>query len=100
MEIIIELALLPKPSKKDDSIQLEKALSAVGLEDLKDWRIGKLSGGQQQRVFIARAIVNKPEILFLDEPTTGVDTRTHDDFYKILIGVQPWIGNRIFLGFA
>lgn len=74
----------PKPSKKSESIKLENALSLVGLEDLKDWRIGKLSGGQQQRVFIARAIVNKPEILFLDEPTTGVDTRTHENFYKML----------------
>ncbi len=73
-----------KPSKKSESIQLEKALSLVGLEDLKDWRIGKLSGGQQQRVFIARAIVNQPEILFLDEPTTGVDTRTHEHFYEML----------------
>ncbi len=73
-----------KSTKKSESIKLEKALSLVGLEDLKDWQIGKLSGGQQQRVFIARAIVNKPEILFLDEPTTGVDTRTHDHFYKML----------------
>jgi len=74
----------PKLPKRSESIQLEKALSLVGLEDLKDWRIGKLSGGQQQRVFIARAIVNQPEILFLDEPTTGVDTRTHDRFYEML----------------
>jgi len=74
----------PKPSKKNASIQLENALSLVGLQDLKHWRIGKLSGGQQQRVFIARAIVNQPEILFLDEPTTGVDTRTHEHFYEML----------------
>lgn len=74
----------PKPSKKSESIQLENALSLVGLQDLKNWRIGKLSGGQQQRVFIARAIVNQPEILFLDEPTTGVDKRTHDRFYEML----------------
>jgi zinc transport system ATP-binding protein len=71
-------------SKRSESIKLEKALSVVGLEDLKDWRIGKLSSGQQQRVFIARAIVNQPEILFLDEPTTGVDTRTHEYFYEML----------------
>lgn len=87
----------PKPSKKNESIQLEKALSVVGLEDLKDWRIGKLSGGQQQRVFIARAIVNKPEILFLDEPTTGVDTRTHEHFYKMLDDLNKKEGMTIVL---
>lgn len=87
----------PKPTKKSESIQLEKALSLVGLEDLKDWRIGKLSGGQQQRVFIARAIVNKPEILFLDEPTTGVDTRTHEDFYKMLDDLNKKEGMTIVL---
>lgn len=87
----------PKPSKKYESIQLEKALSVVGLEDLKDWRIGKLSGGQQQRVFIARAIVNKPEILFLDEPTTGVDTRTHEHFYKMLDDLNKKEGMTIVL---
>ncbi len=86
-----------KPSKKSESIQLEKALSLVGLEDLKDWRIGKLSGGQQQRVFIARAIVNKPEILFLDEPTTGVDTRTHEHFYKMLDDLNKKEGMTIVL---
>ena len=87
----------PKPSKKNESHQLEKALSVVGLEDLKDWRIGKLSGGQQQRVFIARAIVNNPEILFLDEPTTGVDTRTHEYFYKMLDDLNKKEGMTIVL---
>ncbi len=87
----------PKPTKKSESTQLEKALFLVGLEDLKDWQIGKLSGGQQQRVFIARAIVNKPEILFLDEPTTGVDTRTHDHFYNMLDDLNKKEGMTIVL---
>jgi len=52
--------------------------------EYEDWRIGKLSGGQQQRVFIARAIVNQPHILFLDEPTTGVDAKTQEQFYDML----------------
>lgn len=102
VEEVVAMGLLsgkkdPKPSKRSESIQLEKALSLVGLEDLKDWRIGKLSGGQQQRVFIARAIVNQPEILFLDEPTTGVDTRTHDHFYEMLDDLNKKEGMTIVL---
>jgi zinc transport system ATP-binding protein len=69
---------------KDDEEQIRRALEQVGMEAYEGWRIGKLSGGQQQRVFIARAIVNQPRILFLDEPTTGVDAETQERFYDML----------------
>lgn len=70
--------------KDKEEKAVQKALSQVGMESFKNSRIGKLSGGQQQRVFIARAIVNLPEILFLDEPTTGVDSETQEHFYEML----------------
>ena len=54
------------------------------MEDYLNRRIGSLSSGQQQRVFIARAVVNRPLILFLDEPTTGVDAETQERFYDML----------------
>lgn len=69
---------------KEDEGRIQRALERVGMEAYENWRIGKLSGGQQQRVFIARAIVNQPHILFLDEPTTGVDAETQDHFYDML----------------
>jgi len=72
------------PVKKKEEEAVQKALSQVGLSSFENWRIGKLSGGQQQRVFIARAIVNQPRILFLDEPTTGVDAETQERFYDML----------------
>lgn len=70
--------------KRDKENSVARALQQVGMESFTSRRIGSLSGGQQQRVFIARAIVNKPHILFLDEPTTGVDTETQDHFYDML----------------
>lgn len=74
----------PKLTKKEEEFSIERALKHVGMENFKNWRIGSLSGGQQQRVFIARAIVNQPHILFLDEPTTGVDAETQERFYDML----------------
>lgn len=61
-----------------------EAIRSVGMEAYAHQNIGELSGGQQQRVFIARAIVSKPEILMLDEPTVGVDQRHVRSFYEML----------------
>jgi len=58
-----------------------KALETVGMEEYKDRLIGNLSGGQQQRVFIARALVSEPELIFLDEPTVGIDSESEGALY-------------------
>ncbi|GAE90727.1 metal ABC transporter ATP-binding protein [Acetivibrio straminisolvens] len=61
-----------------------KALETVGMEDYKDRLIGNLSGGQQQRVFIARVLVSEPELIFLDEPTVGIDSESEGALYCLL----------------
>lgn len=69
---------------KEDYKLIEHALDIVGLKDFKDRKLSELSGGQQQRVHIARAIVSNPELLILDEPTTGVDVINQAKFYELL----------------
>ena len=62
-------------------------LARVGGERLLEAPLRALSGGELQRVFLARAIVNEPELLLLDEPTAGVDARGRAEFLDLLAGV-------------
>lgn len=68
----------------EDRTAAALALKTVGMWQYRDRLIGDLSGGQRQRVFIARALAVAPEIIFLDEPTTGVDRESQEEFYALL----------------
>jgi len=69
---------------KTSKVKIALALETVGLLAQKDRRVGELSGGQQQRVLIAKAMVNNPKLLILDEPVTGIDLEMQNKFYSLL----------------
>ncbi|QSQ09131.1 High-affinity zinc uptake system ATP-binding protein ZnuC [Koleobacter methoxysyntrophicus] len=67
---------------------VKQTLESVGIYELSDRLMGELSGGQRQKVFLAKALVKKPEALFLDEPTTGIDTASQTEFYQLLLDLN------------
>jgi zinc transport system ATP-binding protein len=81
VEEIVSLGITSGTISKD---KINSALDTVGLFEQKDRRVGELSGGQQQRVLIAKAIINDPKLLILDEPATGIDLETQNRFYSLL----------------
>jgi len=76
--------VLSMSQNSSDPKKVDEALQKVWMHEMADRRIGDLSVGQQQRVFIAKALVNSPKILVLDEPDTGIDEYNKDLFFQIL----------------
>ncbi|MCL1935377.1 MAG: ATP-binding cassette domain-containing protein [Defluviitaleaceae bacterium] len=82
-------------NKRDEQITF-----VLNLVDLSDWRkklVGQLSGGMKRRVEIARGLVHYPKVLFLDEPTTGLDPQTRSQIWKYVIKLQKEKNITIFL---
>ena len=76
---------------------VNKAIAAAEVEDFQNRRYGKLSGGQRRRADIARALVHTPKILFLDEPTTGLDPQTRKTVWGTIRRLQQETGMTVFL---
>lgn len=89
----VELPLVFQGMKKKQRQQLaEELLEQVGLKDKLTLFPSQLSGGQQQRVSIARSLVTKPEIVFADEPTGNLDSKTEQEIIDLLIRLNHQLG--------
>ncbi|MBI5639364.1 MAG: metal ABC transporter ATP-binding protein [Nitrospirae bacterium] len=89
VEEIVALGLVsrkksPAGSGRSQRAAVEKALDMLGISGVRKTLIGDLSGGQQQRAFIARALVNEPQLLILDEPTTALDPEIREQFFGLI----------------
>ncbi len=84
--------------EKPDKAWVDELLKEVGLSDRRHHRPSELSGGQQQRVAIGRALVNKPTIIFADEPTGNLDSKTSGEILELLNRSVRELGQTIVMG--
>lgn len=88
----LEIAKMPRRSRKKRALE---ALTAVELDSKAGNKANDLSGGQKQRLAIARAIVNKPKLIFADEPTGNLDSVTGEKIIRLLFGLNKTLGSTL-----
>jgi ABC-2 type transport system ATP-binding protein len=97
MEMLTIQGQLFGASRKEATARGEELLELVGLTDAIERRVGTYSGGMRRRLDLALALVHKPEILFLDEPTTGLDPASRRDVWEEVRRLNRAMGMTIFL---
>jgi zinc transport system ATP-binding protein len=101
VEEIVRLGLLPAGAGRLASSNcreaVDQALEMMSIISVKKRLIGDLSGGQQQRVLLARAMVSRPQLLILDEPTTALDPETREQFYALVETLNRQAGTTVLL---
>ena len=95
LENVMIPAFIAGRSDKDAHAAAARLLADMGLSERMDHKPSELSGGEQQRVAIARALVNDPAILFADEPSGNLDTKTKDEIHKLFFDLRDNYGQTI-----
>ncbi|UCH89928.1 MAG: ABC transporter ATP-binding protein [Thermoplasmata archaeon] len=93
----VNRGIIGRKLRRSDWDAVDESLGFMGIKNIADKRIGELSGGQKQRVFVAKALVRNPELIFLDEPVTGVDAVTQEMFFKKLSDLKDKRGITILI---
>lgn len=94
--IMIPTVMCDRPSSQFEE-HLQKLISVLGIEDRLNHLPSEISGGQQQRCAIARAMINRPQVLFCDEPTGNLDRKNADEVLDLLLKTRDMIGQTIIM---
>lgn len=92
LENVAMPALIAGRKRKEAFAEAQRLLTDLGLSQRLDHKPSQLSGGEKQRTAIARALVNKPRVVFADEPTGSLDSRNRDEIQTIISGLRESLG--------
>ena len=92
LENVAMPALIAGRKRKEAFAEAQRLLTDLGLSQRLDPKPSQLSGGEKQRTAIARALVNKPRVVFADEPTGSLDSRNRDEIQTIISGLRESLG--------
>ena len=92
LENVMMPALIGGTSKREARKHAEELLAFMGLSDRVSHKPGELSGGEKQRVAVARALVNKPDVVFADEPSGSLDTHNKEELHRLFFDLRDQMG--------
>ena len=97
LENVMMPALIAGRSKKESQMEAERLLADMGLSGRLNHKPSELSGGEQQRVAIARALINNPSVLFADEPSGNLDSKTKEEIHNLFFQLREKYGHTIII---